>query len=99
MKEGWSQLSKDYYMLKKSVGTVLKYLPKQVRDFVCHAYKAVTNSAKRMDKLLRDYKVLPAGDPHQQEEEDTAGRSGSHMISRLSGEGFSTQMNNDLLEG
>lgn len=99
MKEGWNQLSKDYHMLKKSVGVALKYLPKRVRDLVLHACKAVTNTGKKMGKMLRDYKVLDAGGLQQKEEEDTAGSSDSHMTSCLSGEEFSMQMNRDLLEG
>ena len=88
MDEGWDELCSNFFRLKKSAVTVLKYLPKCVRDLFHSACKAVSTSAKRMDKLLKVSKVLGARDRYQQKEKDAAGSTSSHQ----SGEGFSTQI-------
>lgn len=90
--EGWDQLCKDFYRLKRSAGAVLKYLPKRVRDLFRHACEAVSTSGRRMGRLLNLSKLLNARDLHRQEEEDSAGSTASHMTSLQSGEDFSTQM-------
>ena len=92
MDEGWDQLCKSLFGVKKLAGAVLKYLPKHVRDLFCHVCKAVNTSAKKMAKLLKLSKVLDSRDLHRQEEEDSAESTASHMTSLQSGEDLSTQM-------
>ena len=92
MDEGWDELCNNFFRLKKSAVAVFQYLPKHVRDLFHSACKAVSNSAKRMDKLLKFSKVLGARDLHQQKEKDTTGSASSHMTHHQSGEGFSTQI-------
>ena len=92
MDEGWDQLCKSLFGMKKLTGAVLKYLPKHVRELFCHVCKAVNTSAKKMAKLLKLSKVLDSRDLHRQEEEDSAESTASHMTSLQSGEDLSTQM-------
>ena len=92
MVEGWNELCNNFFRLKKSAVAVFQYLPKHVRDLFHSACKAVSTSAKRMDKLLKVSKVLGVMNPHQQKEKDTAGSASSHMTSHQSGKGFSTQI-------
>ena len=90
MDEGWDELRNNLFRLKKSAVAVLQYLPKHVRNLFHSPCKAVSTSAKRMDKLLKFSKVLGARDLHQQKEKDTADSASSHMTSHQSGKGFST---------
>ena len=90
MDEGWDELCNNFFRLKKSVVAVLQYLPKHVRDLFHSACKAVSTSAKWMDKLLKFSKVLGVRDLHQKKGKDTAGSASSHMTHHQSGESFST---------
>ena len=93
MVERWDELCNGFLRLKKSAVAVFQYLPKHVRDLFHSACKAVSTSAKRMDKLLpKVSKVLGVMDLHQQKGKDNTGTASNHMTHHQSGEGFSTQI-------
>ena len=62
----WSRLSSDYHRLKKSVGAVVKHLPKRSRHLFRCEYKAVSLSARRMCRRPRVSKVLDARELRKQ---------------------------------
>ena len=64
VEEEWSSLSSDYHRLKKSVGVVLKLLPKQSRLLFRQKYKSLSSTARRLSK--RKSKVLDARDLRRQ---------------------------------
>ena len=64
--EEWSKLFAVYHRLKKSVGAVVKCLPKQSRHLFRREFKAVSLLARRMCRKQKASKVLDARDLRRQ---------------------------------
>ena len=64
--EECSKLFSDYHRLKKSIGAVVKRLPKRSRPHFRHAYKDLSLSARRMYRRPKASKILDARDLRRQ---------------------------------
>ena len=64
--EEWSKLFAVYHRLKKSIGAVVKCLPKQSRHLFRREFKAVSLLARRMCRKQKASKVLDARDLRRQ---------------------------------